>query len=55
MREITRKFAFVRATKNTLRYEEQVGDDQAPVIGTIYIQKHAAEGAIEVEVTLKFA
>jgi len=53
-REITRTFKFDRATKNTVRYTEVVEDDQAPVVGTIYIQKHAAQGATEVVITLAF-
>jgi hypothetical protein len=29
-----------RETKNTVRYEEQVGDEP-PIVGTLYVQKYA--------------
>lgn len=34
-------FTFERETKNTIRFAEQVAELDAPVIGTIYIGKHA--------------
>lgn len=33
-------FEFERDTKNTVRFQEVEGDE-APVIGTLYLQKHA--------------
>jgi len=43
---INATFEFERATKNTLRFQE---DSDVPVMGTIYIQKHAlkANGGLE--------
>lgn len=35
----TLTFAFERATKNTIRYQEQPEGGKSPAIGTIYIQK----------------
>ena len=32
------EFVFVRATKNTYRYEEEA---EVPIVGVIYVQKHA--------------
>jgi len=31
-----------KATKNTIKYEEQNGDNP-PMIGTLYVQKHAIQ------------
>lgn len=36
-------FTFERETKNTYRFAEDIVDDRAPVIGTLYIQKAAFE------------
>lgn len=33
-------FRFERETKNTVRFEE-IENDEAPVIGSLYLQKHA--------------
>ncbi len=32
--------ALDRLTKNTARYDEQPEEGQAPIIGTLYVQKH---------------
>jgi hypothetical protein len=42
-----------RDTKNTTRYAEQVAEDQAPIIGTIYVQKWVAKGATEITVVIE--
>ena len=34
-------FARERDTKNTVRFQEVVAADSAPVVGTLYVQKHA--------------
>ena len=41
MEEITRKFVFDRPTKNTVRYSEEPAGGEAPVVGTLYVQKWA--------------
>ena len=41
MKEITRKFVFDRPTKNTVRYSEEPAGGEAPVVGTLYVQKWA--------------
>ena len=35
------KFEMERTTKNTIRFNEVVGTMDTPVIGTLYVQKHA--------------
>jgi hypothetical protein len=40
-RKITIEFAFERATKNTVRYQEVVEPGYPPKVGTLYIQKWA--------------
>jgi hypothetical protein len=52
---MTLTFTRERETKNTVRFQEQVAENDAAVIGTLYIQKHAAKGAQTVTVTLAFA
>jgi len=42
-----------RDTKNTVRYAEQVPEDQAPIIGTIYVQKWVVKGATEIVVVIE--
>jgi hypothetical protein len=35
------RFDYEKTTKNTVRYQERTTGDDRPVIGPIYIQKHA--------------
>lgn len=37
------KLSFTREkdTKNTVRFAEVVPDDDSPIVGTLYVQKHA--------------
>lgn len=37
-------FAFEKETKNTRKFEEQPEPGVAPVIGTLYVQKHVLHG-----------
>jgi hypothetical protein len=48
---LTVEFEFERATKNTFRFAE-VAEDGAAVIGTLYMQKSAFNGAEPSGVTL---
>ena len=40
----TRTFKFERATKNTYRFSEEEVSGEAPVIGTLYIQRFVFDG-----------
>ena len=42
--KITRAFKFERATKNTYRFAEEEVPGEAPVVGTLYIQRFAFDG-----------
>lgn len=42
-----------RDTKNTVRFTEKPAADEAPVIGTLYVQKWFAKGATTLEVTIE--
>ena len=42
---ITLTFELERETKNTYRFAEVVGEDTTPVVGTLYVQKAALNGA----------
>ena len=41
-----------KETKNSVRYKEEPVDGQAPVIGTLYVQKWYAGDCKSIEVTL---
>jgi len=53
MATINKKFNLERETKNTLRYAEECGQYDEPVIGTLYIRKSIARGARNVTVTVE--
>ena len=55
MEEITRRFIFERPTKNTVRFQEEPPEGQAPAIGTLYVQKYVLGNPPPqvIEVTLK--
>lgn len=38
------RFDFEKETKNTRKFEEQPEPGNAPVIGTLYVQKHVLHG-----------
>ncbi len=42
--ELTVQFKFRNETKGTFRYEEVYPEEQAPIIGALYIKKYALEG-----------
>lgn len=35
------RFEMERETKNTIRFNEKVGEMESPSIGVLYVQKHA--------------
>ena len=41
MEKLTITFTLERATKKTIRYEEQAPTGTAPAVGTLYVQKWA--------------
>ena len=43
--KFTRKFSFERATKNTFRFQEDEVAGEAPIIGTLYVQKFPFNGS----------
>jgi 23S rRNA maturation mini-RNase III len=51
MKTRTLRFEFEKDTKHTVRYKEATGDE-APIIGTLYLQKWFAGAARSVELTV---
>jgi hypothetical protein len=49
---VTIQFTKEKETKNTIRYQEQPGEGQPPIIGTLYVAKFWAQGADRLTVTL---
>ena len=47
------KFEFEKETKNSVRYKELPAQGQAPVVGSLYVQKWFAGDAKTLEVTIK--
>ena len=52
---IVLNFEFDRDTKNTRRFAEVVEGDNAPVVGTLYVQKSAFKGTLPETVTVTIA
>lgn len=48
----TVEFEMEKETKNTVKYAEQAGEE-APIIGTLYVQKWWAKGARRLRVTVE--
>lgn len=48
----TAKFVREKETKNTVKFEEKPVSGQPPIIGSLYVQKFAVEGAETLEVTV---
>lgn len=53
-------FEFEKETKNTMRFQEVVNENETPVCGTIYVQKSALKemnyengNQIEIEIKVK--
>lgn len=53
MTKKTITFEFEKETKNSVRYQELPEPGQAPVAGTIYLQKWFAQSAKTIEVTIE--
>ena len=47
------KFEIEKETKNSLRYKEVPADGQAPVVGSLYVQKWFAGNTKTLEVTIE--
>ncbi len=52
MSSATIKLTYEKETKNSVRYKEQAEEGQAPVIGTLYVQKWFAGDCKSIEVTI---
>ena len=51
--EKTVKFTIEKETKNTVKFNEVAVEGQAPIIGTLYVQKWFIGTTREVEVTIR--
>jgi hypothetical protein len=47
------KFEIEKETKNSVRYKEVPAEGEAPVVGSLYVQKWFAGSAKTLEVTIK--
>jgi len=50
--QIVREFVKEKETKNTIKFEEKPPAGQPPVIGSLYLQKWAVNGAERVTVAV---
>ena len=46
------KFVIEKETKNSVRYKETPAEGQAPIVGSLYVQKWFAGNARNLEVTI---
>lgn len=53
MTKQTIKFEIEKETKNSVRYKELPAPGQAPIIGSLYVQKWFAGAARSLEVTIE--
>ena len=51
--EKTVKFTIEKETKNTVKFNEVAVEGQAPIIGTLYVQKWFIGNTKEIEVTIR--
>ena len=51
--DFTATFTKEKETKNTIRYKEDDEPNQSPRIGTLYVQKFAAQGAQKLKVKVE--
>ncbi|MEH6588972.1 MAG: hypothetical protein V7746_01885 [Halioglobus sp.] len=49
----TIKFEIEKETKNSVRYKELPAEGQAPIVGSLYVQKWFAGNSKTLEVTIK--
>lgn len=52
MSKVSVKFSYEKETKNSVRYKEEPEAGQAPIIGTLYVQKWFAGNSKKLEVTI---
>lgn len=52
MSTVSIKLCYEKETKNSVRYKEEPEEGQAPVIGTLYVQKWFAGNSKDIEVTI---
>ena len=52
MSQTTVKFSIEKETKNSVRYKEQPADGQAPIVGTLYVQKWFAGDTKNLEIII---
>jgi hypothetical protein len=52
MSKVSVKFEYEKETKNSVRYKEVPDEGQAPIVGTLYVQKWFAGDAKTLEVTI---
>lgn len=48
MKTLTLVFEREKATKNTVRFRERVEGSREPMVGTLYVQKAADVGSVDV-------
>ena len=49
----TIQFEFEKETKNSVRYKEVPAEGQAPIVGSLYVQKWFAGSSKALEVTIE--
>ena len=47
------KFEFEKETRNSVRYKEVPAEGQAPIVGSLYVQKWLAGNTKNLEVNIK--
>jgi hypothetical protein len=52
MEHVTLTFTREKETKNTVRFQEDERAGQAPVIGSLYVQKYAAGASQSLTITI---
>ncbi|MFT6769907.1 hypothetical protein [Congregibacter sp.] len=53
MEKVTVAFEFEKETKNSVRYKEVPKEGQAPVVGSLYVQKWFAGACKNLQVTIE--
>jgi hypothetical protein len=53
MSKVVVKFAYEKETKNSVRFQEVPEPGQAPIVGTLYVQKWFSGATKTLEVTIE--
>ncbi len=53
MSKVTVKFEYEKETKNSVRYQEVPAEGQAPIMGSLYVQKWFAGSSKTLEITVE--